>query len=76
MDDGNELVPIEEDRKAGSALNQAGHALFRLGRIFSRHTMKDQSQVIFAILGLVVRTLYTESINGTHFSLVSFAIYK
>lgn len=44
MTDRNELAPIEEDQKAGSALDQAGQALFRLGRIFSRHPLKDQLQ--------------------------------
>jgi hypothetical protein len=44
MTNGNERPPSEEDQKAGSALDQAGQALFRLGRIFSRHSMKDQLQ--------------------------------
>lgn len=44
MTDRNELAPIEEDQKAGSALDQAGQAWFRLGRIFSRHPLKDQLQ--------------------------------
>lgn len=44
MNDGNEFAPIEEDQSKKSALDQAGQALFRLGRVFSRHPMKDQLQ--------------------------------
>lgn len=44
MTNGNELPPIEEDQHVESVLDQAGQALFRLGRIFSRHPMKDQLQ--------------------------------
>jgi DNA-binding MarR family transcriptional regulator len=32
----------EEDRPADAALDQAGQALFRLGRLFSRHPVKNQ----------------------------------
>ena len=33
---------MKEDQQAESVLDQAGQALFRLGRIFSRRPMKDQ----------------------------------
>ncbi len=44
MTDGNEPPRIEEQQRVESALDQAGQALFRLGRIFSRYPMKDQLQ--------------------------------
>jgi DNA-binding MarR family transcriptional regulator len=62
MNAGNELPPIEEDQKAGSALDQAGQALFRLGRIFSRHPMKDQLQKHTGQAIELSRILVTEAV--------------
>ncbi len=63
MTDRNELPPIEEDQKAGSALDQAGQALFRLGRIFSRYPMKDQLQRRTGQAIELSRILVTEAVE-------------
>ena len=62
MTNGNELPPIEEDQKVESALDQAGQALFRLGRIFSRYPMKDQLQKHTGQAIELSRILVTEAV--------------
>ncbi|MBO0791906.1 MAG: winged helix-turn-helix transcriptional regulator [Ktedonobacteraceae bacterium] len=62
MTDSNEPKPVRESRQAESILEQAGQALFRLGRILSRHPVKDQLQRRTGQVVELSRILVTEAV--------------
>jgi len=62
MHDGNERSPSEEEQPAESALDQAGQALFHMGRLFSRHSMKDLLQKHTGQVVELSRILVTEAV--------------
>ncbi len=42
MKDDNVTTPLRDERDEQTLLDQAGQAMFRLGRVFSRYPMRDQ----------------------------------
>ena len=62
MQDENELSPDEEAQQAELVLNQAGQALFRMGRLFSRLPMKDLLQKRTGQAIELSRILVTEAV--------------
>lgn len=62
MQDENELLSGEEVQRAESVLDQAGQALFRMGRLFSRLPMKDLLQKHTGQAVELSRILVTEAV--------------
>lgn len=62
MKDDTELPLGEMDQDVEPVLDRAGQALFRLGRLFSRHTLKDQMQRNIGQATTVSCILVTEAV--------------